>query len=191
MCVSDSLAAARVSFAVATPKAYRRGGALPGISSAMKICRASVSDAETKAAFHRMSHGDASDVDGQRTRRENGSERVKRPGTNAIRNALLAESVSTSSMQAAEKAIKALFQHLHKEAWGHVLIALLGALPQKNRPDAELMDRARVLDRHYIPTRYPNGFERGAPVDFYSQKDADEAIAHAEAILGFCRNQIS
>ena len=93
--------------------------------------------------------------------------------------------------QAAEKAVKAIFQHLHKEAWGHVLIALLDALPQEARPDAELMDRARVLDRHYIPTRYPNGFERGAPVDFYSQKDADEAIAHGEAILEFCRNQIS
>jgi HEPN domain-containing protein len=92
--------------------------------------------------------------------------------------------------QAAEKAIKAVFQHLHKEAWGHVLIALLDALPETARPDSELMDRAKVLDRHYIPTRYPNGFERGAPVDFYSQKDADEAIAHAEAILAFCRNQI-
>jgi HEPN domain-containing protein len=93
--------------------------------------------------------------------------------------------------QAAEKAIKAVFQRLHKEAWGHVLIALLDALPETARPGAELWDRARVLDRHYIPTRYPNGFERGAPVDFYSQKDAGEAIGHAEAILAFCRNQIS
>ncbi len=92
--------------------------------------------------------------------------------------------------QAAEKAVKALFQHLHKEAWGHVLIALLGALPEETKPDTALMDRARVLDRHYIPTRYPNGFERGAPVDFYSQKDADEAIAHAEAIIEFCRDKI-
>ncbi|PYK39406.1 MAG: DNA-binding protein, partial [Verrucomicrobia bacterium] len=54
--------------------------------------------------------------------------------------------------QAAEKAVKALFQHLHKEAWGHVLIALLNALPEQAKPDADLMDRARVLDRHYIPT---------------------------------------
>jgi len=93
--------------------------------------------------------------------------------------------------QGAEKAIKALFQHLHMEAWGHVLIALLDALPENAKPDADLMDRARVLDRHYIPTRYPNGFERGAPMDFYSQKDSDEAIANAEAILAFCRNKIS
>jgi Uncharacterized conserved protein related to C-terminal domain of eukaryotic chaperone, SACSIN len=50
------------------------------------------------------------------------------------------------------------------------------------------MDKARVLDRHYIPTRYPNGFERGAPMDFYSRKDADVAIEHAEAIVEFCKS---
>jgi HEPN domain-containing protein len=94
------------------------------------------------------------------------------------------------SHQAAEKAIKAVFQHLHLEAWGHALTGLLDALPAAAKPDDELIDRAKVLDRHYIPTRYPNGFERGAPVDYYSQKDAEEAIAHAEAILEFCRNKI-
>jgi len=88
------------------------------------------------------------------------------------------------------KQSKRYFSICTREAWGHVLLALMDALPPQSKPDAELMDRARVLDRHYIPTRYLNGFERGAPVDFYSQKDADEAIAHAEAILGFCRNQI-
>ena len=75
----------------AIPKKYGCSGesispplAFSGIPSATKICRASVSHAEAKVAFHRMSRGDASDVNGQRTRRENGSERVKRPGTNAM-----------------------------------------------------------------------------------------------------------
>jgi len=27
----------------------------------------------------------------------------------------------------------------------------------------EVMDLAKILDRYYIPTRYPNGFESGAP----------------------------
>ncbi len=95
-----------------------------------------------------------------------------------------------ASQQAAEKAVKALYQRLHKEAWGHVLTELLKALPDEAKPDEDLLDRAKVLDRHYIPTRYPNGFERGAPTDFYSRKDAEEAIAHAEAIIEFCRNKI-
>jgi HEPN domain-containing protein len=96
-----------------------------------------------------------------------------------------------ASQQAAEKAIKAVFQRLHMEAWGHVLSVLLGELSDSARPDAELIDRAKQLDKHYIPTRYPSGFERGAPIDFYTKKEADEAIANAEAILAFCRNQIS
>jgi HEPN domain-containing protein len=91
-----------------------------------------------------------------------------------------------ASQQAAEKAIKALFQHLHLEAWGHVLSALLENLPNKSKPAMDLIDRAKELDKHYIPTRYPNGFERGAPVDFYTSKEAGDAIANAKAIIEFC-----
>lgn len=95
-----------------------------------------------------------------------------------------------ASQQAAEKAVKALYQHLHKEAWGHVISELLRALPEETKPELELVDRAKSLDRHYIPTRYPNGFDRGAPVDFYMARDAQQAIADAEAIIEFCRNKI-
>jgi HEPN domain-containing protein len=62
---------------------------------------------------------------------------------------------------------------------------------QKLKPNRILIDRAKELDKHYIPTRYPNGFERGAPVDFYTEKEAREAINNAEAILEYCRRQIS
>jgi HEPN domain-containing protein len=95
-----------------------------------------------------------------------------------------------ASQQAAEKAIKALYQKLHLDAWGHVLSVLLASLPEACRPTAELMDCAKELDKHYIPTRYPNGFERGAPVDFYTRGEAERAIANAERILEFCRHQI-
>ncbi len=92
--------------------------------------------------------------------------------------------------QAAEKAIKALFQKLHLEAWGHMLTTLFASLPERARPDNALLDRAKALDKHYIPTRYPNGFEQGAPVDFYTRAEAHQAISDAEAILEFCRRQI-
>ena len=49
---------------------------------------------------------------------------------------------------------------------------------------------AKELDKHYIPTRYPNGFERGAPVDFYTRGEAERAIAQADSIIEFCRDQI-
>ena len=96
-----------------------------------------------------------------------------------------------ASHQAAEKAIKALFQKLHLDAWGHALSVLLQHLPDVARPDVTTLDAANELDKHYIPTRYPNGFERGAPVDFYTRAEAERAIAHAELIVEFCRRQIS
>jgi HEPN domain-containing protein len=93
------------------------------------------------------------------------------------------------AQQAAEKALKALYQKRHLEAWGHVLTQLLSALPDVT-VDSDLMDAAKALDKHYIPTRYPNGFERGAPADFYTAAEADRALADAERIIEYCRRQI-
>ena len=41
-----------------------------------------------------------------------------------------------------------------------------------------------------LPTRYPNGFDAGAPTDFYTADEAADAVDDAEAILDFCRDQI-
>ncbi len=95
-----------------------------------------------------------------------------------------------AAQQAAEKALKALFQKLGMEAWGHTLTALVGNLPPDVGPASDLVDCARTLDKHYIPTRYPNSFDTGAPTDFYTRRDAEQAIRCAEAILEFCRRQI-
>jgi HEPN domain-containing protein len=93
--------------------------------------------------------------------------------------------------QAVDKAIKAVFQRHHLDAWGHTLSVLLVNLPEDLRPPTELVDQAKELDKHYIPTRYPSGFERGAPVDFYTRREADLAIANGEAILEWCRRQVA
>jgi HEPN domain-containing protein len=95
-----------------------------------------------------------------------------------------------AAQQAGEKAIKAVFQKQHLDAWGHTLSVLLESLPPPGRPSADLIDAAKELDKHYIPTRYPNGFERGAPVDFYTRREAEQAIANAELILAWCRRQV-
>lgn len=69
---------------------------------------------------------------------------------------------------------------------------LLDALrPQAPTVDDELLDRARALDKLYIPTRYPNGLARGAPTDFYTKPEAERAIADAEAVLAVCRRMLS
>lgn len=96
-----------------------------------------------------------------------------------------------AAQQAAEKAVKAVFQALHMEAWGHVIHQLLERLPESSQAAGELLDRARRLDRHYLPTRYPNGFEAGIPADFYTAADAQEAIRDAEAVLEFCSRRLA
>mgnify|MGYP005848870649 CR=1 FL=1 len=95
-----------------------------------------------------------------------------------------------AAQQAAEKALKAVFQKLGLEAWGHTLTALIGNLPSSLQLSPELVDYCKMLDKHYIPTRYPNGFESGAPTDFYTEAEAQQAIRQAEEILDFCRRQI-
>jgi len=74
----------------------------------------------------------------------------------------------------------------------HSLLVLLQSLPEEilaaSGPD--LLDSGRALDKQYIPTRYPNGFSMGAPLDYFTERDACESLSHAKSILEFCRTQI-
>lgn len=94
-----------------------------------------------------------------------------------------------SAHQAAEKALKALYQHLSGEAWGHSVKRLLEGLSSTLEIAPEILDCARILDRFYIPTRYPNGFDNGKPADYYTETDSQQAIGCAEAILRFCTDR--
>jgi HEPN domain-containing protein len=96
-----------------------------------------------------------------------------------------------AAQQAAEKALKAVFLKFGMDAWGQTLTALIGNFPPEAvQPPDTLVDFARMLDKHYIPTRYPNGFDSGAPTDFYTNEEAQNAIRYAEALLDFSRDQI-
>jgi HEPN domain-containing protein len=89
--------------------------------------------------------------------------------------------------QAAEKATKALFLSRSGEGWGHAITRLLQELGHKLTIPEDLFEAARRLDKHYIPTRYPNGFDQGAPRDYYTAGEAQQAIADAECIYNFCQ----
>ncbi|MET1159352.1 MAG: HEPN domain-containing protein [Thermoprotei archaeon] len=96
-----------------------------------------------------------------------------------------------AAQQAGEKAVKALYQELGIEVWGHSISRMLSQLPPEYRPPEELIERAKELDRHYIPTRYPNFHPEGAPMDYYTREDALRAVSYAEEIIRFCRDKIT
>jgi len=91
--------------------------------------------------------------------------------------------------QCAEKALKALHLHHGQEAWGHVVARLVEQLPVVCDP--LLVDKAKVLDSFYVPTRYPNGHPEGAPFEHYGGLQSDEAIRYAAEILEFVRAQMA
>ncbi|MFN8177990.1 MAG: HEPN domain-containing protein [bacterium] len=94
-----------------------------------------------------------------------------------------------ASHQAAEKAVKALHLHSGQEAWGHVVARLLQELP--TAPPGDLVEKAKVLDNFYVPSRYPNGHPEGAPFEHYGPLQSTEAIRHAGEILGFVRSRLA
>jgi len=90
-----------------------------------------------------------------------------------------------AAQQAAEKAVKALHLHLGQEARGHVIARLLRELPPEVSVPNELIERARVLDNFYIPTRYPDSHPEGAPFEHYGPIQSEEAIRYAREIVEF------
>lgn len=95
-----------------------------------------------------------------------------------------------AAQQAAEKAVKALYQSIHVDSIGHSVSRMMQNLPRELKPPPELVERAKELDKHYIPSRYPNSHPEGAPMDYYTEPEAKRALEGAEEIIGFCRVKI-
>ncbi|HSW11185.1 MAG TPA: HEPN domain-containing protein [Bacillota bacterium] len=91
--------------------------------------------------------------------------------------------------QAGEAALKGLHLRLGQVAWGHSLLDLLSSLPESVRPAASLLDNARILDKYYIPTRYPDAHPAGPASRHYSSDEAIQAICLAREVLDFCEGE--
>jgi len=96
-----------------------------------------------------------------------------------------------SAQQSAEKAVKAVFQKMHIEVWGHSVADVLKELSGKREVPKELMDKALELDKAYIPTRYPNAHPSGSPRRRYVKGEAKRLIDYAEEIFKFCSGLLS
>jgi len=97
------------------------------------------------------------------------------------------------AQQCAEKAMKALWYALGDDPWGHSIRKLIEEIPN-NAVRQKLManlEAGNILDRYYIPTRYPNGLPDLTPGEVYLKKDADLCIRHARSILTAVKSQIN
>lgn len=89
--------------------------------------------------------------------------------------------------QSGEKALKALWIRDGHDPWGHSLLRLLDEHPHEGMRSrlASLRESASLLDKLYIPTRYPNGLPDLTPSRVYGESDARAAHAAAERFVTF------
>ena len=92
--------------------------------------------------------------------------------------------------QAAEKALKALGEHFREPQFGHNLNLLVQSLEEHISINEQVKQAASRLNRYYIPTRYPNAFDRGAPADQFFEPDALQALEDAKQVIEFVRSII-
>ena len=96
-----------------------------------------------------------------------------------------------SAQQAAEKALKGLYQAHNQVAWGHSVRELLEGIRDLIELPDGLIDAGKLLDKYYIIARYPNGFASGAPKDYFNKHEAEDAISSARAIIRFCQDNLA
>ncbi|MGB9660265.1 MAG: HEPN domain-containing protein [Nitrososphaerales archaeon] len=89
------------------------------------------------------------------------------------------------AQQSVEYAVKGLLYGIGSIPVGHSLTRLFGRLKRRGVDVDEALKHSRLLDRHYIPTRYPNAHPEGSPFEYYDEDTAREAIHSAETLLNF------
>ena len=96
------------------------------------------------------------------------------------------------SEQSAQVALKAfIVYHKRRYIWEHSIQELARICSQYDEDFEEFMEVGKILDRYYIPTRYPDALARPAiPYKSYNEKDAKEALNLAEKIIKKVKNEI-
>jgi len=93
------------------------------------------------------------------------------------------------AQQAGEKALKALWYLLDADPWGHSVQRLVAEFPECDRlPEPETwVEQAALLDKFYIPTRYPNGLPDLTPDEVYRESDGRQGLETARTLVTACR----
>ena len=95
--------------------------------------------------------------------------------------------------QAAQVALKAfLYGRGERFVTMHSVKQLVERCATYEAAFQQLVDAGKVLDQYYIPTRYPDalGFP-GVPYETYTERQADEAVQFATAILELVSQKVA
>ncbi len=96
-------------------------------------------------------------------------------------------SASFLAQQAGEKALKSFLYYMGSRRTAlltHSLVEMIREVTVQAPTMSELIEQARALDLHYVPSRYPNGLPSGFPHQFYGKETAEAAVQAADRILG-------
>lgn len=86
--------------------------------------------------------------------------------------------------------MKALLLYFNQEARGHSVVHLVRQVQRFVKIPRGLLTAARELDRHYIQSRYPNGFPQGYPREYYEAELAKRCLTYAQKFLEFIKSVI-
>ena len=92
------------------------------------------------------------------------------------------------SQQVGEKAIKALLAADDRDLRSHSLGALLRELGEE--PAQLWQQQARVLDKLYAPTRYPDALGDELPSEVFGPEDAERALEAATQLLAWATEEL-
>jgi len=96
------------------------------------------------------------------------------------------------AQQSAEKALKAfLISRGAREIRGHAVSGLAADAATLDSAFSGLKKHGALLDKYYIPTRYPNSLPGGLPAEAFGAEDAEMAIRIAQGILAFVSSRLA
>jgi HEPN domain-containing protein len=93
--------------------------------------------------------------------------------------------------QAAEKALKALLWGSGIPVIGHMLPKLLSEISERTGlqvPD-DIYEAVMALNKYYIPTRYPDAWSEGIPEEYFTRREAEDAVEKADRIIRWVEEQ--
>ena len=93
------------------------------------------------------------------------------------------------AQQCGEKAVKAIWYAEDDDPWGHSVQRLVMDFPKRNElPNFDSwLGWCALLDKFYIPTRYPNGLPDLTPGQVYRKEDAQKGLDTAKHLLDACK----